>query len=87
MIDKKQPQATPSSARATPYTFEEAKQLLNAIAEVYEETLQGTLPEKEAKCRGYLLQVAGALYRNCEIERRMDKMEIQLQELENTSKA
>lgn len=73
-----------SRARATPYSFEEAKQLLNAIAEVYEETCVGMLPEKEAKCRGYLLQVAGGLYRNCEIERRMDKLEQELAKLEKS---
>lgn len=87
-MKKKQPKGTASRTHATPpRTFEQAKQLLNAIAEVYDETCAGKIEEKEAKCRGYLLQVAGGLYRNCKLENRMDKMDMQLQELEKAGKA
>lgn len=84
----KQPEATASRTHATPpRTFEHSKEILTAIAEVYDDTCYGLLSDKDAKCRGYLLQVAGALYRNCKLENRMDKMDMQLQELEKAGKA
>ena len=77
MNDKTKEQHTAKARTRATYTFEEAKQLLNAIAEVYEGMLSEKIQDGTAKARGYILQVAGGLYRNCEIERRMDKLELE----------
>ncbi len=69
-------------ARAT-YTFETSKEILRAIAEVYNGMKSGEIDDGTAKARGYVLQVAGGLYRTCEIERRIDAVELKLVEVEN----
>ena len=73
-------------ARATPPDFTQAQEVIKAIAEVYQELKAGEIAETTAKTRAYLLQVAGGLYRNCEMERRLNEVEKQLNALENADK-
>ena len=85
----KQPkQAKKTRTRATPSkapTFENAKEILKEGAELYEALKNETLDNTTAKSRGYILQICGALYRNIELERRIDEVEKKLLTMESKS--
>ena|GEM_PF-3386841 len=54
-------------------------------AELYEELKNEMLDNTTAKSRGYILQICGALYRNIELERRIDDVEKKLISMESKS--
>lgn len=79
------PPAARARARTTPSAtvkFDTAGALLAEAAAVYAEYKSGRLGDDKARIAGYLLQVSGALWRTCELERRMAEIEKTLARLE-----
>ena len=79
----KKPRTRATSDKAP--TFETAKEILKEGAELYEELKNEMLDNTTAKSRGYILQICGALYRNIELERRIDDVEKKLISMESKS--
>ena len=72
----------PCACACNPIPLKTPADLLGAAETLYNDNVRGACDDKQTKCRAYVLQVAGALYRTCSIEDRLAEVERQLVELE-----
>ncbi|MCX7004608.1 MAG: hypothetical protein NTV22_15230 [bacterium] len=64
-----------------PLPFENATDLMRECARLYA-ALKGGLDDQRARTFGYLLQVAGSIWRTCQLETRVNEIEKKLAHLE-----